>query len=446
MGQQQFQALVSGLVQGDELLWAAPVGVAVINPQGLYVAVNPAYCDIYGYQEGELLGASVVTVFPESWREMVIQRHLAFIQQGGSLEGEWSTVHRTGRALHVVSKSVRVQDPGGTWQRLVYVTDITDHRQLEDELRRSLSRNRALIEAMPDLILTFAGNGTYQSVESSARELLLDEPANLIGKQVTQVLPEPLGRRFEEAITTAMVTGSLQLLTYPLKTSGVARYFEARLMPMSGDQVIAVVRDVSEKVASETQLQNLAFYDPLTSLPNRRLMFDRLQQVLALSHRSHALCAVLLIDLDHFKALNDAMGHEVGDLLLVDVAARLQDCVRETDTVARLGGDEFVVILSQLESLAVKASHSAIELAEKIRKRLSEPYELSPEIAGTDSILTIQHRCTASIGLTLGGMAVESAKDVLRRADMLMYQAKDSGGNRVCHQAIADGHALEVDA
>jgi len=178
------------------------------------------------------------------------------------------------------------------------------------------------------------------------------------------------------------------------------------------------------------QLRELAFHDALTGLPNRLMLNDRIHQTMAASKRSGLFGAVMFIDLDNFKSLNDAHGHDVGDLLLKDVARRLTECVRAMDTVARLGGDEFVVMLSELCADRHESAEQAAAVAEKIRASLGVPYRLlvsRPDQA--DSI--VEHYCSVSIGAVLFVNHETSQIDLLKHADAAMYQAKDAGRNTV---------------
>ncbi len=179
------------------------------------------------------------------------------------------------------------------------------------------------------------------------------------------------------------------------------------------------------------QLHGLAFYDTLTGLPNRRLLNDRLSQALADSQRGGHYGALMFLDLDNFKPINDQFGHAVGDLLLIEASRRIGSCLRETDTVARFGGDEFVVMLGKLRVDHAEAVKLAYVVAEKIRQLLAERYCLSYRPAGQpDSI--VEHDCTSSIGVVLFLNHESSQQEVLRRADAAMYQAKKEGRNRIC--------------
>ncbi|TXT39828.1 MAG: diguanylate cyclase/phosphodiesterase with PAS/PAC and GAF sensor(s) [Comamonadaceae bacterium] len=192
----------------------------------------------------------------------------------------------------------------------------------------------------------------------------------------------------------------------------------------------AILEDVTERHQMQLQVQQLAFNDALTQLPNRRLLADRLQHALTASKRSSSYGALMFLDLDNFKPLNDTCGHDAGDLLLVEVARRLKSCVREVDTVARFGGDEFVVMLVNLDTDRAKSQEQALSVAEKIRISLAEPYEIQAKTAG-DATRLVTHHCTASMGVTLFIHGEGEQAAILQRADAAMYQAKDAGRNTI---------------
>ena len=204
---------------------------------------------------------------------------------------------------------------------------------------------------------------------------------------------------------------------------------------------VITYHDVTDLRRANEEIEHLAFYDPLTGLPNRRLLLDRLGQAPVLSQRSGKVGALLFLDLDHFKDLNDTLGHEVGDELLQAVAQRLLANVRVADTVARLGGDEFVVMLRDLSSNTQEAAALAQRIGEKILRGLSEPYVLRGHT----------HQGAASIGATLFGASAQSASELLRQADIAMYQVKARRGNALCffdpkmQTAINDRAQLETD-
>jgi diguanylate cyclase (GGDEF)-like protein/hemerythrin-like metal-binding protein/PAS domain S-box-containing protein len=193
--------------------------------------------------------------------------------------------------------------------------------------------------------------------------------------------------------------------------------------------IYCVWRDITDRKHMEDQIRRLAYHDPLTNLPNRRILGERLDQAIEAGKRTGFFGALMFLDLDNFKPLNDRHGHEVGDLLLLETAGRLKNCVRETDIVARFGGDEFVVMLDNLSQDEADSAARAEIVAEKIRAALSEPYLLQIRREDRQDV-TIKHCCTASIGVALFGNHAASC-DVLKSADAAMYEAKDSGRNLV---------------
>jgi diguanylate cyclase (GGDEF)-like protein/PAS domain S-box-containing protein len=219
------------------------------------------------------------------------------------------------------------------------------------------------------------------------------------------------------------------------KKNGEVYYEEAHISPIKGgdgltSHFVAVKLDVTKRKEMEEQVRQLAFYDTLTNLPNRRLLNDRLTQTLVASKRNGFYGALMFLDLDNFKPLNDTHGHVVGDLLLIEAARRIKNCVRESDTVARFGGDEFVVMLNELNADKTAATTQAQLIAKKILAHLSDPYLLTISTEGPLAS-TVEHRCTASIGVAMFINQDANQDDVLKWADAAMYQAKESGRNLI---------------
>jgi diguanylate cyclase (GGDEF)-like protein/PAS domain S-box-containing protein len=186
---------------------------------------------------------------------------------------------------------------------------------------------------------------------------------------------------------------------------------------------VAIKQDITERKTTEAEIHNLAYYDALTGLPNRRLLRDRLAQALAAARRSHHWGAVLFVDLDQFKRINDACGHDVGDILLKQVSERLSHQLRDQDTVARQGGDEFVVLLVNLSATPSATLRLANRIAEKIRDTISTPFDIHER----------DYHISASIGVTIFPKAIEDMDDLLREADTAMYRAKEAGRNTVSY-------------
>ena len=284
---------------------------------------------------------------------------------------------------------------------------------------------------------------------SPADERLRGFPADeVIGRPVFELLTDEASARVRAVLNASLLdgsgAGSTQFRTFEIQQrckDGRLVWGEVLAKVDRNEQGVIVgyhgiTRNITERKRLEAQIRQLAFHDTLTQLANRRLLLEHLDQAMGASKRSGHFGALLYLDLDNFKPLNDTHGHGAGDLLLVEVAARLKGCVREADTVARMGGDEFVVLLRALDTHAGCAAQQAMGVAEKIRLRLAECYVLQ----AAAGVAPIEHRCTASIGVALFQGHAESQDSLMSRADQAMYLAKEQGRNRVrlVEAALAD--------
>lgn len=313
-------------------------------------------------------------------------------------------------------------EPGGSMLWHCFITDITERKQAEQDLRIAA----CTFESQEGIFVTDANwimlrlNQAFTRITGYAAE-------DLIGKRPPLHKTKQQDRDFFEHINISLKEhrfwhGELwsrrkdgeiypQMITLTAITDNhgeVSNY-------------IASFTDISRHKGYEAEIRNLAFYDPLTQLPNRRLLMDRLQHLISISNRNDTHSAILFIDLDNFKTLNDTRGHDAGDLLLIETASRLQTCVRDSDTVARLGGDEFVVVLEELSIDKEDAVRQADMIAEKIRQLLSQPY----------MITDFEHHGSSSIGVCLFHGGDITVKDLFKRADTAMYEAKTAGRNAV---------------
>ncbi|MCL4757184.1 MAG: EAL domain-containing protein [Rhodocyclaceae bacterium] len=303
-------------------------------------------------------------------------------------------------------------------------------QQIEErtaELQNSEKRFRDLFDGSPDPCWLI-DRGVFTDCNRAAIRILGYEDRDEMLQHPSRLSPEfqPDGRpsfeKAEQMMADAMREGITRFEWVHRRADGTCFPVEvtlARIELQGHDVLYCVWRDITDRKRAEEEAYNLAFFDPLTGLPNRRLLIDRLQQSMATSARSGKYRALLYLDLDRFKNLNDTLGHEIGDRLLVESARKLRTCVREGDTVARLGGDEFVVLIQQLDRNTGIAINQASGVAEKIIQALSQPCNLGPMI----------YQGTTSIGVALFVGQTLSVDELLKRADLAMYQAKAAGRN-----------------
>lgn len=294
--------------------------------------------------------------------------------------------------------------------------DITE-RQLA--IREAMQRNsemEAIFQALPDLYFRMARDGTILDYRAQQAHELYVPPEEFLGRRIQDILPPEPGRQFLEKRAELERSGEMQTYEYQLQVPLGLRTFEARLTRLSNgsDDLVAVVRDITERKRVEEEIRYRANYDQLTGLPNRDLLVERLTQAIRQSQRGHRHLALLFVDLDHFKQVNDTLGHALGDHLLQQAAERLRHCVRESDTVARQGGDEFVVLLQDIEH-----PRDAAQVASKIIDLLEDPFLLDGHAA----------HIGASVGITLYPEDGEDVLTLFRNADLAMYRAKDAGRN-----------------
>lgn len=302
--------------------------------------------------------------------------------------------------------------------------DARQRRRTELALARSQRHLKAVAHAIPDLLFVLNDEGRYLEMLTHESAHLVRARSELLGKRMTEVFEPDQAAPLMAVLQRTLHQGP-QCHEYPITThEGQLRWFEGRthvLGRYKGQRncIVWLARDITERKEREEQIANLAFYDPLTGLPNRRLLRERLGQGLKESQRAGQYGALMFFDLDHFKIINDTLGHDMGDRLLRQVAARLQQGVRHVDTVARLGGDEFVVLLVGLDGQRLQAAHHCRRVAEKLLNELGRPYRLADQ----------EHYSTVSMGVVLFLGEELSAETLQRHADLALYQAKAAGRN-----------------
>ncbi|MGZ6174020.1 MAG: PAS domain S-box protein, partial [Gemmatimonadaceae bacterium] len=324
---------------------------------------------------------------------------------------------------------------------LLIGTDNTARKQIEAEQKQLGQRlrdhqfyTRSLFESNIDALMTTDPSGIITDVNKQMEALTGCTRDELIGAPFKNYFTDP--DRAEAGIK--LVLSERKVTNYELTARArdgketVVSYNAATLYDRDRklQGVFAAARDITERKQAEQLILNLASYDSLTRLPNRRLLSDRLGQTMSASKRSDRYGALMFLDLDNLKLLNDTHGHHAGDLLLMEVARRISSCVREVDTVARFGGDEFVVILSELDVDKTESATQSSIVAEKLRAILDKPYVLKIKQEGKAEI-TLEHHCTSSIGVVLFHDHEADTEEIIKRADMAMYQAKETGGNLI---------------
>ncbi len=294
----------------------------------------------------------------------------------------------------------------------------------EQELIDSEERWRSLTDNSPDHILTLNTSLRIEFANYAAPGLSVDE---LVGKSLLDFIDNPIKltevkHKLEKSVSEGTPCSYETEFTTP---TGETICYESRVAArvVNGKTVGLTLnaRDITQRKLDEARIEYLAYHDELTNLPNRRLLMDRLEHNISIANRHNTKGALLFLDLDRFKTINDSLGHAVGDAILCEVASRLKDNVRAEDSIARLGGDEFMVLLPELKQDEKEASFEASVVAEKLRMSLSEPYVLDDH----------QYHTTPSIGIVIFPYGAESADDVLKHADTAMYRAKAAGRNEV---------------
>lgn len=412
-----------------------------------FIMVNPAFARQRGYEPHELTGMPVLSVFPPDAeadvramiRNLDTQLHLVF---------ESEHITKDGRRFPVLLDLTTIlASDGKPMNRIAYALDISDHKR--DEKR--LKEQEELLKEMSSLAHIggwefdpSTGQGTWTDETARIHEL---DPSHATSKQYGLEFYRGGSReKIERAVAEAIVHGTpydleLEMIT----TKGNAKWVRTICRPTVRDgkveKVWGAIQDITHQKLAEAQIAHLAYHDQLTDLPNRRLMQDRIRHALSSTARSNKNCALLLIDLDNFKDLNDTLGHDVGDELLKKVARRANELVREQDTFARIGGDEFLLLMEELSETTVEAAKQAEHLGKKLLHALNDAFVFEKH----------EERITCSIGATIFTGLDQNIDEILKQADIAMYEAKKAGRNTMrffdqnTQRAISARVALEKD-
>lgn len=399
----------------EAFLQAANEGIHVMGPDGHVTMANDSFCRMTGYTREEMLGMHI-SQWEANFTEDEIKANIARLLEQGTLTFETQRRHKDGQLLDVEVSAVAVEING---QKLIYCAerDISERKRIEEELSlaalvlKNSSDGMVVTDADNRII---AVNPAFSKITGFSLEEVKGKNPKIFnsGKHDRAFFQELWGSLLSKGFWQGEIWDKrkngdihakwLSINTVLDKNGAIYRY-------------VAIFSDITERKQSEKLIWKQANFDILTELPNRRMFIEQLQMAVIKSARSKLPLALLLIDLDQFKEVNDTLGHAVGDSLLKEAARRIRSCVRNSDTVARLGGDEFVVILTELPDVK-----HVEDIAQKFINSLAESFDLGGEVV----------YISASVGITLFPDDVDNIEDLMKNADQAMYEAKKNGRNR----------------
>ncbi|WP_156326702.1 EAL domain-containing protein, partial [Pseudomonas sp. NBRC 111127] len=390
---------------------------------GQFIEINPAFTQNFGWSGEQVLGRTAEEI--GLWAESIerAQRIERVIREQALSNVAVVVNHRSGAPLTCVisSRLITVDDQPCS---VTTLRDITQQQRAEAALKSSEEKFAKAFHSSPDAItITECNSGRYLEVNDGFCRLTGYSAAEVVGQTVYEIGiwadDKQRGALLAELRERGRVHHREMLGRNKRGDILTVEVSVERITLNEVDCLLLTARDVSQLKNAQAQIRHLAYHDPLTNLPNRALLMDRLSQQIALLKRHNLRGALLFLDLDHFKHINDSLGHPVGDAVLKIITARLEASVRLEDTVARLGGDEFVVLLSGLEGSRELVEAQVRELADTLRELLAEPMSLDGQ----------RLQVTPSIGVALIPDHGATPADLLKRADIALYRAKDSGRN-----------------
>jgi len=425
----------------EDLYNNTPCGYHSLDHEGSVVRINATELAWIGLSKEEVVGKKIMDFYTEESKQRFLKYYPDFLKYGHIKDLEFELVGKDGKIRNVLLSATAVKDVNGTllMSRAV-LYDITQQKQLESDLRLAavaFETTQGILVTDTNSVIKRANRALTQITGYSKKEIIGQTPKMF------------KSGHHDDAFYAAMwetinKTGSWQGEIWDRRKSGeiYPKWMTISAIKREDGTVTHYVSthvDISGLKAAEKEIQNLVFFDPLTKLPNRRLLQDRLFHAKASIDRTGHAGALLIIDLDNFKSVNEILGHTLGDVLLQQVAERLQACLRSGDTVARLGDDEFVVILENLDVQLIEAAAQAKDVGEKMLAALNLPFQLSKKAFHN----------TASIGIVIFNNAQKGITNLLKHADIAMCQAKKTGRNSICffdpqmQEAINSRSALE---
>lgn len=397
-------------------------GVIFIEDEKI-LYMNEAVSRISGFAQEEITDYSFIInqVVPEK-RQEIIDRFQARIKDPDSSDFFETEIFRKDLSRASIEVAVNRLHIGKHLHLILLVRDITDRKRFEETLRRSEEHYRLLVENVKDYaIFTLKKNGEIASWNEGAERILGYEENDIIGKHFSTIFPADAQRRqaAQSHLKLAETAGKASQEGWRRRKDGSLFYGSGVITPLWNEHgnlrgFIKVLQDITEQKQSEEQIKHQALHDSLTDLPNRTLFCDRVDQAIAIAERNQQMLALIFMDLDKFKNINDSLGHGTGDELLKEVAKRLSSTVRKEDTVARLGGDEFTILLTQVASL-----EDCTKVAKKIFKALRPAFVIDGH----------ELHIGASMGIAIYPQDGETMETLVKNADTALYQAKNLGRN-----------------
>jgi diguanylate cyclase (GGDEF)-like protein/PAS domain S-box-containing protein len=399
-------------------------GIWVVGDDGLVVLANPAMAAMLGHQHPEELVGRRLTEFLDGTEELRLEADRRTVVAGGSVRRFGRLVRRDGETVPVLLRIVRLAEAAVD---LLTISDLTDWKAAQDErdeARRRLSaseaRYRQIVETAEEGIVILSGDRVITFANQRAADLLGGTVPEVVGRTVSDFHPTTVGE-------VSLDRGQRELVVH--RMDGHVVHVLANTSPLVGDHgepagTLVMITDLTERKAYEEHLEFQAYHDPLTGLPNRLLLHDRLQQSVHHARRHGSMLAVTFLDLDGFKAVNTAHGHDGGDQLLLQVAARFAATLRGSDTLARFGGDEFVVV-------SEGGRAEVDQLCRRLRSALAAPFVLRGD----------EVRITVSAGIRVDD-GTSAPETLLRDADVALLHAKAKGRDRTEHHGAGRGAAL----
>ncbi len=398
------------------ILSRAPVGIAVIDYDGFYVSVNPAYAAVYGYTVDAMTGNNFLMVFPAAAHETVLALHRRFLDGGEHLGGEWDVVRHDGAHITVWSDSALFPSEAGRPYRLVYVLDITERKKAQEQQRVAAT----VYETTSEAILVADADRRVIAANPAFTRLTGYSFADVEGRSGGMFRSDRHDERFYDAIHEALARDGLWVGEMWNRRKSGESYLQETTITVVKDSVgsvlnyVSVATDITERKAAEDLIRRQANYDSVTGLPNRHMFHARLQQGARQADGNGSKMALLLIDLDRFKEVNDTLGHSIGDRLLAEVAGRLQKQVSPEHTIARIGGDEFALVLTDIADCSAAGA-----MAQEVLQCFEAPATIGYELVFM----------SASIGISIYPDDTRSLEDLFKNADQALYAAKASGRN-----------------